>query len=582
MIYCINPLCDSRANNDSMLICESCGSNLFINQRFKLNKLIEGLNTNDEVDFYEALDLIGSYNSPPNTIKILKVLKSGSYARRELFQRGAKILTSLVNPRIPSVDVDDYFEVEIEGRWHTLLCLAMEQIEGLTLKEWVKVHGKVNQAASLQWLRQLAEALDYIHQAGVIHRDIKPDNIIVKPNGELVLIDFDGARRITDTYFSKISTKHQGAITSIVSGIYTAPEQLGLRPVPQSDFYSLGMTFVYALTGCEPSSIQTNESTGRLMWSKLAPKLDSPFVNLINNLIHPSVARRPSHSIALVNILFVELPHQLRRYELYRSKVFRLSCLVIAAFMSVGLFHLGRNIGSDYFYSAGLSQGNSGDYVAAQHSFQLSYWFKQNEPAHTDLARMCIHLGDMDCAKDNYEAATKINPRNDTPWYNLATFFEDRGDYDAAKNTYAKALVLRKDDPSILNNLARLYIKEGEYTQAQAKLEQAKNVLQGKKDEESVQHLATIRKNQGWLLFKKRDYVGAKTNLTQSITENPNLVSSYCLLAQVNEALKQPANDEWEKCIFPTKNNIDAPQDEALPEVYEWRHLRFSRGSQGK
>lgn len=580
MIYCINPLCDSRANNDSMLICESCGSSLFINQRFKLIKLIEGLNTNDEVDFYEALDQRGSYNnSPPNTIKILKVLKSGSNVRREMFHRGAQIIKSLVNPRIPSVDVGDYFEVEIEGRWNSLLCLAMERIEGLTLKEWVKVHGKVNQDESLQWIRQLAETLDYIHQAGVMHRDIKPDNIIVKPNGELVLIDFDGARRITDTYWSKLSTKNREAITTIVSGIYTAPEQLELRPVPQSDFYSMGMTFIYALTGCEPSSIQRNESTGRLMWSKLASKLDPPFVALINNLIHPSVARRPSHSISLINILFAELPQQLRRYELYRSKVFRLSCLVIAAFTSVGLFHLGRNMGSDYLYNAGLSQGNSGDYVAARQSFQLSYWFKPNEPAHTDLARMCVHLGDIDCAKDNYEAATKINPRNDTPWYNLATFFEDRGDYDAAKNTYAKALVLRKDDPSILNNLARLYIKEGEYTQAQVKLDKVKKNLQGK---ESIQYWATIHKNQGWLLFKQRDYVGAKTNLTQSIRENPNLVSSYCLLAQVNEALKQPANNEWEKCIFPTKNNIDAPQDEALPEVYEWRHLRFSRGSRGK
>jgi serine/threonine protein kinase len=580
VIYCINPLCNSRVNKDSTLICESCGANLFINQRFKLIKLIEGLNTNDEVDFYEALDLCGSYNSPPNTIKILKVLKSGSYVRREMFQRGAQILKSLVNPRLPSVDVEDYFEVEIEGRWNTLICLAMEKIEGVTLKEWVKIHGKVNQAVALQWMRQLAETLDYIHQAGVIHRDIKPDNIIVKPNGNLVLIDFDGARRITNTYWSKLSTKNREAITTIVSGIYTAPEQLELWPVPQSDFYSLGMTFIYALTGCEPSSIQKNESTGRLMWSKLTPKLDPPFITFINNLIHPSVARRPSHSIDLVNILFVELPRQLRRYELYRSKVFRLSCLVIVAFLSVGLFHLVRNIGSDYFYNAGLTQGNNGNYVTARQSFHLSNWFKQNTLAYTDLARMCFHLGDIDCAKDNYEAATQINPGNDSPWYNLATFYEDQNNYDAAKQTYAKALDIRKDDPSILNNLARLYIKEGEYKNAQKELDKARKLLEGKQDAESLQHWATNHKNQGWLLFVQKNYSRAEVNLILAIVENPNLVSPHCLLAQVNEAMKQPANEEWEKCTFPTKNNIDTPQDEALPEVYEWRHLRFNRNTQ--
>lgn len=578
MIYCINPLCDSRVNEDSTLICKSCGSNLFINQRFKLIKLIEGLNTNDEVDFYDALDLSGSYNSPPNTIKILKVLKSGSNVRREMFQRGAQILKSLVNPRIPTVDVEDYFEVEIEGRWNTLLCLAMEKIEGVTLKEWVKVHGKVSQNESLRWMRQLAETLDYIHQAGVIHRDIKPDNILVKPSGDLVLIDFDGARRITDTYWSKLSTKNPEAITSIVSGIYTAPEQLELRPVPQSDFYSLGMTFIYALTGCEPSSIQKNESTGRLMWSKLTQKLDSPFVTFINNLIHPSVARRPSHSIALVNILFVDLPQQLRRYELYRSKVFRLSCLVIAAFTSVGLFHLVRNIGSDYLYNSGLTQGNNGDYVAARRNLKLSNWFKENEPAYRSLAILCKYIGDMDCAKENYIAATKVNPAENSPYYNLATFYEDQNNYQDAIKTYENAFSLNKEDVSILNNLARLYIKQGQYQKALSILTDAQKIINLRSNKRLTKTQAAIFKNKGWIYFLQKDFNKAKSYLEKSKNENADIVAPYCLLAQVNESLEQPAKEDWNKCFFPNENNITDPEDVSLPEIYQWRKLRLNRG----
>jgi serine/threonine protein kinase len=168
LIYCINPSCPQRANSDLQLNCESCGSDLIVHNRFKLLRLLQ---KSDEVDIYEAIDLTGTYGSAPNQIKVLKVLKSGAIGRRDLFRRGSQICMSLMHPGIPNVDVDDFFEVFVTGRSESLLCLAMEKIDGQNLTSWVRTYGKVSQARAIAWMQQIAEILDFIHNQGILHRD---------------------------------------------------------------------------------------------------------------------------------------------------------------------------------------------------------------------------------------------------------------------------------------------------------------------------------------------------------------------------------------------------------------------------
>ena len=87
-----------------------------------------------------------------------------------------------------------------------------------------------------------------------------------KPNGQLVLIDFGTAREVSATYFAKVG--QGGNVTGIVSPGYTPPEQTNGKAVPQSDFFALGRTFVYLLTGKPPTAFPENPRTGRLMWRK--------------------------------------------------------------------------------------------------------------------------------------------------------------------------------------------------------------------------------------------------------------------------------------------------------------------------
>jgi serine/threonine protein kinase len=579
--YCINPLCPFRENQDSSPMCESCGNPLTINNRFRLIRPLRNLSIADDVALFDAIDLKGSYNRPPNQLKVIKVLMSNSTLRRTLFRSGAEIAMSLVHPRIPYVDIEDYFEITIEGQWSTLLCLAMEKIEGDTLTKWVKRHGKITQRKAITWMQQLAEIIDYIHQEKVLHRDIKPDNILIRPDGTLYLIDFDGARRMSSTYFAKLRNA-RNPITGIISGLYTSPEQFERKPVPQSDFYSLGMTILFALTGSEPSSIPKQESTGRLMWLGLTKGLDPPFVKFINNLIHPSVARRPSHSIELINIVFVDLPRRLRRYEIYHSLPFRCACVVMALLATVGLIHVGRIRLSKYYYDIGKQQANNADYQSARKSLNLSIWLRKTEPAYRAMALLCVYLVDTNCARDNYVAATKVNPTDDSPYFNLATYYEDRKQYDEAIKTYEKALDYKKNDPDISNNIARLYIRKGEYQEALKKLKSALKTIDNLPTKEASRTQSVIYKNIGWVLFLQKEFNSAESYLNKSININKNIVAPYCLLAQVKEALKKPAREDWNKCYFPNENKITDPEDILLPEIYEWKHQRLNQALQDK
>ena len=148
----------------------------------------------------------------------------------------------------------------------------MEFINGSNLMDWMKSrrHRPINQTKAVNWLIQLSEILDQVHQQNYFHRDIKPHNIMRKPNGQLVLIDFGTVREVSDTYLLKVVGEGPN-VTGIVSPGYTAPEQTNGKAVPQSDFFSLGRTFVYLLTGKPPTTFPENSRSGRLEWQKYAP-----------------------------------------------------------------------------------------------------------------------------------------------------------------------------------------------------------------------------------------------------------------------------------------------------------------------
>ncbi|GAB1543164.1 hypothetical protein NUACC21_58380 [Scytonema sp. NUACC21] len=182
-------------------------------------------------------------------VKILKVLEQPHNKLAELFEKEAKVLQELNHPGIPKGY--RYFHFKVKDRQDLFPCFVMEKVEGLNLQEYIKQRENrpIEEDLAVEWLIKLVNILDTVHENKLFHRDIKPSNIMLRADGELVLIDFGAVREMTDTYPEALAKEE---VTTISSQGYTAPEQRQGQAVPQSDFFSLGRTFVYLLTGKEP------------------------------------------------------------------------------------------------------------------------------------------------------------------------------------------------------------------------------------------------------------------------------------------------------------------------------------------
>lgn len=283
MSYCLNPKCPNPSDpaNSGKPACIHCGSELLLQGRYRL---VAPLGSGGFGRTFEVDD--------NGTRKVLKVLLKEHPKAVELFKQEADVLVRLRHPGIPKVDRDGYFTFSPAHSTESFHCLVMEKIAGANLQDWLKHRGRpISEQQALNWLKQLSEILDQVHRLNYFHRDIKPHNIMCKPNGQLVLIDFGTAREVSATYFAKVG---QGAnVTGIVSPGYTPPEQTNGKAVPQSDFFALGRTFVYLLTGKPPTAFPENPRTGRLMWRKGAPQVSDPLANVIDYLMAPFPGNRP-------------------------------------------------------------------------------------------------------------------------------------------------------------------------------------------------------------------------------------------------------------------------------------------------
>ncbi len=142
--------------------------------------------------------------------------------------------------------------------------LVMEFLRGATLSQWGQSRGPLTAERGLELTRQLAAALDVVHQAGLLHRDIKPDNVLVEGSGRAVLIDFGSAR----AYSHDQTVRH----TQILTPGYAPPEQYAsqARFGPYTDLYALGATLYHMFSGQRPPP-----ATDRLMGTPLPPLPDT-------------------------------------------------------------------------------------------------------------------------------------------------------------------------------------------------------------------------------------------------------------------------------------------------------------------
>jgi eukaryotic-like serine/threonine-protein kinase len=170
-------------------------------------------------------------------IKILNDRHAGDDQFVERFRREAKNAAALSHPNIVSI----YDRGEAEGTYY----IAMEYLEGRSLKELIVARGPAPTAIAIDYARQILAALRFAHRNGIVHRDIKPHNIVV---------DAEGRVKVTDFGIARAGTSQMTEVGSIIgTAQYLSPEQAKGAPVDQtSDLYSLGVVLYELLTGEVP------------------------------------------------------------------------------------------------------------------------------------------------------------------------------------------------------------------------------------------------------------------------------------------------------------------------------------------
>jgi serine/threonine protein kinase len=216
---------------------------------------------------YKLYDKVGSggfatvylgRNLRTNQIVAVKVLREefaedpGSVER---FRREAQLVQRLDHPNI--VRVLDY---GVEAGQHFLV---MDYIEGKTLAQLIRERGPLPVAEAVTYAAQVCEALQVAHRAGVVHRDIKPQNLMVTPEGTLKVMDFGVARLAAMTVLT-----HSGQ--SLGTPLYMAPEiASGLPADIRSDIYSLGIVLYQMLAGKVPFE-------GDSPWTVMRQQIETP------------------------------------------------------------------------------------------------------------------------------------------------------------------------------------------------------------------------------------------------------------------------------------------------------------------
>ena len=563
MIYCINPECKHRENEDNLTSCATCGTPLLVRNRYRLIRPLRKLDRRLTTEIFEVEDIKDNH-----TRKVLKILKDNEPKLVEKFEEEALTLQWLDRPGIPKVDIDGYFQLTIGKDSEPLNCLVMEKIEGEDLEKWSATHGRISQQVAINWLRQIIEILGVLHDNKFLHRDIKPSNIILQPDGQLVLIDFGSIRQINNTYLAKLKLR---SVTTYISSGYTAPEQMEGEGLPGSDFFAVGRTFVHLVTGLHPVDLPRDGKTGQLIWRNKAPQIYSPLADFIDDLMAADPAARPQNIQAILRYLTVRGLWLRSVLRWINSRQFRYGLL--GAIAALGIVWLSLPWGGKYYFNQGLNAQKNNDLENATKYYHLALNLNYiNDTIYNNLGLICQYQQDYPCAKINYEKAIKINPYNYTVRYNLGGVCDDWGDLDCAEENY-KSVVESHSPVSVraTSDLSRIKILQGNLVAAITLTSQCIE----KTNQSQNKVLSACYKNQGWAYWMRGEYDQAEEALQQAIKLNSKRTDAYCLLGFVQEGQgsAEGAIEQWENCLNSEYVNND---------VRLWRTVARQRLNHGE
>ncbi|MFD2682877.1 Stk1 family PASTA domain-containing Ser/Thr kinase [Bacillus seohaeanensis] len=252
-----------------------------ISGRYKILDLIGG---GGMANVYLAHDMILDREV---AIKMLRVDFANEEEFIKRFQREAHSATSLAHPNIVNI-----FDV---GEEEDINYIVMEYVKGMTLKQYIQQYSPISVEKALDIMKQLTSAMSHAHQNHIIHRDIKPQNILIDSDGNVKITDFGIAMALSAT-----SITQTNAVLGSVH--YLSPEQArGGMATKKSDIYSLGIVMFELLTGRLPFSGESAVSIALKHLQSETPSLrrwNNTIPQSVENIVLKATAKDPFHRYA--------------------------------------------------------------------------------------------------------------------------------------------------------------------------------------------------------------------------------------------------------------------------------------------
>lgn len=445
----------------------------------------------------------------------------------------ARIMTALSHQYLPKI-----FDLQTAGDGYTYT--IMEYIEGGTLRQYVDSHGAIPERMVYRWICQLCEVISYMHSRkpnGIIHSDLKPENIMIRPNGDICVIDFNASLEVSD---------EEAALNAIGASVgFAAPEQYNVELAkisPDSkiypfvkaaqgygkvtfstDIYSIGALAYYMLTGTRPHPW----FMGNTPLDQLGVQVGDIFRVIIGKAMQPYPKDRYASAQDMYHAL-TDLKQNDVRYKTW--KIQRLITIILvtlgiaagAALIVSGIFTIQNEARQTYNdqVSAGTQLLNAGQLSDAEATL------KKAVDSMPELADAYLELGSVYFHEGQYEDAINTalsipstalteTTASDNPSiagqqaYLVAQSYMQMGDYQTAAGYYDTAVDKLPDNSECLRNAAICYIKLGNKEQ----VEKLITLLQALPDTE--QDLAIVN---GESSFADGDYEKAFNALSSAVS----------------------------------------------------------------
>ena len=274
-----------------------------LNGRYKIKSLI---GTGGMAAVYLAKDLILDRLV---AIKVLRLdFRQNDDAMRR-FRREALSATQLTHPNIVGV-----YDV---GQSQEMNYIVMEYVEGTDLKDYIRQKGALHPIEAVRIMMQIVSAIAAAHQNRIIHRDIKPQNILIDKEGNVKITDFGIAVALSDTSLTQTNTL-------LGSVHYLSPEQArGGMATIQTDIYALGIVLYELLTGKVPFDGESAVSIALKHFQEPLPTIVNPIAMVpqsLENIVLKATAKDPMHRYKSCYEMFQDLKTCLDSTRLYEKK----------------------------------------------------------------------------------------------------------------------------------------------------------------------------------------------------------------------------------------------------------------------